>query len=131
MTINPKSLKNLKPCKPWQTNNPNGQPKRTITAAIEELKAQWFQEVKKVDVQAAWQYMMWVDHDTLKAIWADKTRPMIIRIVAKQLLSSNDQAYMLERMLDRVHGRATQKIWWDDDLPPVAVRVILPQAPQE
>lgn len=56
---------------------------------------------------------------------------MIIRIVAKQLLSSYDQAHMLERMLDRVHGRATQKIAGDEDMAPVAVRVILPQSAQE
>jgi hypothetical protein len=46
----------------------------------------------------------------LKSIEEDKNKPMIMRIVAKNILSDRGFETM-ERIMDRIHGKPTQRVY--------------------
>ena len=52
--------------------------------------------------------MINLDEGRIKSIISDNSYPMLMRIVAKEMLSKNG-AEMIEKILDRAHGKAIQK----------------------
>ena len=108
MAINPKSLLNLKPCKKGETNNPNGQPRKGISAVNAELKEKGYDPASKQDVNENYKQMLQLEESSLKELMGNKDKPMFVRIIAKALLSGKGFD-IVEKMLDRSDGRPNQQ----------------------
>lgn len=94
---------------PGETRNPHGRPPLTLTGVLRELKAAGYERVTRAGVMEAYELLMSLDEEKLKEKIVDKKQPMIVRIVGKAMLEK-DGKDMLERMLDRAHGRPTQGV---------------------
>lgn len=99
----------VRPAK-WETANPNGRPKKLLSSLLAELRDAGYQSVKPVNVIEAYELLFWLDESQIKIIAEDLERPMIVRIVAKSMTREEGTLQVLETMLDRVHGRPTQKV---------------------
>lgn len=93
--------------KKWQSWNPKWRPRKTLAAVIEELKQEWYERVSQCQIMEAFELLMGLDRAKIIEITNDETKPMSLRIAWKSLLS-NKWADVLEKMLDRAHGKAKQ-----------------------
>lgn len=92
-----------------ETANPNGQPKKTIRLVNDELKKEWYEMATRADIESAYVGMVWLPKRRLFELQHDPSQPMLIRIVAKSLLSGG-WFDVLERVLDRAIGKAKQPL---------------------
>jgi hypothetical protein len=94
--------------KKGQSGNPKGQPKKVLSRVNEQLKEEGYSAASANNIVEAYSILINLDEERIKAIIGDTTYPMLMRIVAKEMLSKNG-AEMIEKILDRAHGKATQK----------------------
>jgi hypothetical protein len=94
---------------PGKTGNPNGRPKKLLTHIRDDLRSQGFESVTKTQVSDICQSMLNLTIDKLAEITKDESSPVLVRIIGKQLLSQQGYSAVLE-ILDRAHGKASQKI---------------------
>ncbi len=103
-----KQLENLKKgtFKKGQSGNPRGKPPRpkTMSLFIEEMKAKGYEVPSSQIIAESFLYIATLPEDELKAVLADKTRPMMQRIVAKGILDKKGMD-ILERVVDRAYGK--------------------------
>lgn len=95
--------------KKGESGNKNGRPPLLLTTILKELSAQGYKRVSKANIAEAYDILLGLDEDKIKELILKKETPMILRIVGKQMLSSKGHE-MLEKMLDRGHGKATQPV---------------------
>lgn len=107
--INPNSLKNLEKgkFKKGQSGNPKGQPKKSIRSVVDDMKAEGYSVPTANDIVDMYKATMNLPEEALKARINDKSQPMLVRIVAKNILGGKGFD-IAERMLDRSIGRASQ-----------------------
>lgn len=107
--INPNSLKNLKKgmFKKGQSGNPKGQPKKSIRSVVDDMKSEGYSVPSTSDIVEMYKTIMALSEEALKARINDKSQPMLVRIVAKNILGGKGFD-IAERMLDRSIGRASQ-----------------------
>lgn len=105
----------LKVLEKWETANPNGRPKKGISLVNEQLKKEWYDPAKKVDIEDAYMSLINLDETKLNNLLLDKNQPMLIRIIIKAMLGWK-WFDIIERMLDRGIGKATQwvQVTWKD-----------------
>ena len=109
--MNPKgNPSTLKPFKKGQSGNPAGPPKRSVRAILEEMKSAGHEPVKAVDVTASIEYLLSLDKDQLSEIAKDPKRPIILQITAREILDGKKGFNAVQTLLDRAHGKATQKV---------------------
>jgi hypothetical protein len=121
--------KHLKPFKKGEVANPTGRPKKSVRAIIEEMKAAGHEPVKAVDVTASIEYLLSLDKDQLSDIAKDPKRPIILQITAREILDGKKGFNAVQTLLDRAHGKATQKVAGvDGDGKMVPLQVVI-QAP--
>jgi hypothetical protein len=94
--------------KKGQSGNPKGQPKKVLSRVNEQLKEEGYSAASANNIVEAYSILINLDEERIKSIINDTTYPMLMRIVAKEMLSKNG-AEMIEKILDRAHGKATQK----------------------
>lgn len=94
--------------KPWQSGNPSGRPKKWISMVNEELKAKWYDPARKQDIEENYLQMLQLEESELKAMLNDKEKPMLVRILARNMLGGK-WFEIIETMLDRAVGKAVQK----------------------
>lgn len=87
-----------------------GRPPKVLTGLIAELKAQGYEAVKPGTVIEAYEFLLSLDQDKIVSTINDKAQPMIVRIVGKSMLDNKFGFEIIDRMLDRAHGRAQQQI---------------------
>jgi len=88
--------------------NKSGRPKKTVLSIITELKSQGYERATVYNVMEIYEYMIGLDEAKLLELSRDIQQPIIIHLVCKAILS-NKGFDMLEKMLDRAHGKATNK----------------------
>lgn len=105
----------LKQAEKGDVLNPKGRPKKTIGALLDKLKDAGYKPAKPQDIVDTYEHLMTLDEAELKKAVEDKTQPMLVRIVGKAMLSGKGYD-VIERMIDRAHGRSKQPIEHDGDL---------------
>ena len=101
---------NIKPheFKKGQSGNPNGRPKKFVSAVLGELKKEGYTNITRRQVIDIYETLVTLPESKLKEIMGDLTLPIIYRKVAKEILS-NRGFDVIERMLDRTQGKPVQK----------------------
>ena len=94
--------------KKGQSGNPKGQPKKVLSRVNEQLKEEGYSAASANNIVEAYSILINLDEGRIKSIISDNSYPMLMRIVAKEMLSKNG-AEMIEKILDRAHGKAIQK----------------------
>ena len=94
--------------KKGQSGNPNGRPKKLVSTVIADLKAEGYEEVTADHVKQAYQLLIGLDKDKIVEIGKDNEQSMLLRVVSRAILD-NKGFEMIEKMLDRAHGKATNK----------------------
>ena len=92
--------------KKGEVTNPKGRPPKpkTMTAFIAEMKEKGYEVPTSQTIAESFLYIATLPEDELKAVLADKTRPMMQRIVAKGILDKKGMD-ILERAVDRAYGK--------------------------
>lgn len=72
------------------------------------MKNNWYDPAKKEDIEATYLQMIQLEESELKKMWLDPKKPMLVRILAKNILG-NRWFDIIETMLDRAIGKAVQK----------------------
>ena len=102
-------LDNLKKAKGFDVHpeniNKNGRPPMLLTVMMRELREAGYERVSPSNIIEAYELLLGLDEEKLREIVNDKDKPMLVRIVSKQMLSTKG-AEILEKMMDRAHGRA-------------------------
>lgn len=93
--------------KKGQSGNPKGRPPKLVSHVLTQLKEEGRQKVSKSQVREAYEYMIGLDAGKLRKIKNDKDVPMLFKLVAEGILSKKGFD-ILERLLDRAQGKATQ-----------------------
>jgi len=94
--------------KKWKSWNPKWRPKKGIALVNAEMEKMGYSPATKQDIEANYMAMIQLTQQQLEAYGKDNTKPMIIRIIAKSMLSGKGFD-VIEKMLDRAHGKATQR----------------------
>src|SRR3990167_9477569 len=86
-----------------------GRPKSALRRLLDEWTEQGRGKVSKADIDLAYLTALEMDEDEMKHVANDRTAPMLVRIACKQLLKERGFDIM-ERMIDRAHGKAKQNL---------------------
>tara|TARA_R110000744_G_C19331192_1_gene558573 strand:- start:108 stop:536 length:429 start_codon:yes stop_codon:yes gene_type:complete len=107
---NPKKEENLTPFKKGQTGNPKGRPPKLVSHITAELNAEGYTAVSKSNIMDAYLTLIQLPYEEIKAIASTKDKlkhPFLYKLVAKELTGKRGSD-MLEKLLDRALGKATQ-----------------------
>ena len=94
---------------PGEVTNPNGRPPKILTTILRELTDAGYKRVSVANVVEAYELLVGLDENKIKEVIEDKAQPMIMRIVGKAMLSPKG-VEMLEKMLDRAHGKPNVRV---------------------
>lgn len=98
-------LSNLRPRKKGSPKVPgSGKKKSIITSTIEEMEGLGFSMPSKEEMRKCLLICACLDESQIKSLITDKTKPMMLRVIAKQVLS-DDGFYAIEHILDRTVGK--------------------------
>jgi len=88
--------------------NKKGRPK-LVSKVLVELKEKGYEPVTSEQVKAIYEHLLNLNETELTEMVNDKTQPMLTRIVIKEMLKGKGFE-VIERMIDRAQGKATQKL---------------------
>ena len=95
--------------KKWESGNPKWTPKRrTIEVCNAELVAEGYTPATKQQIEELYMSMVNVGEERLDKMISDRDLPMLNRIVARNMKWGKGFD-IIERMIDRAHGKAVQK----------------------
>lgn len=96
--------------KKGQSWNPKWREKKSFQSLALELQKEWFVMATKEAIAEAYQILLAANEEKLVKLVNDSAQPMTIRVVAKRILNQKDWHDMIEKMLDRVHGKPNQSV---------------------
>ena len=94
--------------KKWESWNLNWRPKKGISFVNAELKEKWYEPATKQTIEENYMQMLQLEEEELKQMVNNKDKPMLIRILAKNMLWWKGFE-IIEKMLDRWIWKAVQK----------------------
>lgn len=100
--------------------NRNGRPRKTINSVNKELEEQGIKPTTANEIKDIYLRLVNMEMTELKALVENQKQPALIRIVGKKILSEKGFD-IIEKMLDRSIGRATQQINVNDITPVIEV----------
>ena len=111
-TIKAKNGGTLVVAEKGESGNPKGRPRIIFTQLAEEWKKNGVQRATPARVVETYEFLLGLTDAEIQEIadGTDETNkyPVIVRIAAKEL-TGNRRQDILERMLDRAHGKAVQR----------------------
>ena len=87
--------------------NRKGRPRRLVSSIIQDLKEKGIVQVKATDIVEAFEMLFNLESKEIAEIANNDKNPYFIRRVAKEMLSGKGFD-IIERMIDRVHGKPKQ-----------------------
>jgi hypothetical protein len=111
------------------SGNPKGRPRKLLSVVIEQLKKNGYSIATKNEIYEAYCILINLPLQEVKNIAqgtdGNTEYPIIIRLVAKELLGSRGADY-LERIMDRVFGKPQQAIEHNvsDDYQPPIINIV-------
>jgi hypothetical protein len=121
MANNPRHKENLrKPWKKGESGNPKGAPPKVFTDMERQFKAEGYNPVTLKAISEAYQMLLALPEEKLKEILIDKNQPVIFKMIIKGMTSGKAME-IIERMLDRVHGKPTQAVKSTIDISPESI----------
>lgn len=121
-----RQLANLKSAKKGEVRNPKGRPKNTLRAVIDEMTHSGYAIPSKEEIREGLIVCAFGQEEQIKALVTDKTKPMALRVIARQVLGGEGFA-AVEKILDRVVGRMLDITSNDKDIvksEPILVEII-------
>lgn len=107
---------NLKPfVKADPRINRKGRPKKLVSTVLDELAAEGYVPITKAQVEMTYKNMISLGEDKLREIGMNKELPMIFRILAREILKTRGFD-VVERMIDRVHGKPKENLKVDGEV---------------
>lgn len=88
--------------------NRNWRPRKWISLVNAELKEKWYEPATKADIEENYMALLQLEEIELKKLLEDKSKPMLIRILVKNMLWWK-WFDIIEKMLDRWIWKAIQK----------------------
>lgn len=107
--VTEQQLKNLIPFKPGQSGNPNGRPRKSISATITALDDAGIKATTKKEVTETYLRLMNCTQGELEEVHNDPKQSMMVKIVASNIADKKGFD-ILEKMLDRSIGRPQQDV---------------------
>ena len=92
-----------------ETGNPNGRPRKGVSAVLSALEAAGHAEVTAEQVRATMGRMLNLSRKELVAIGNDEKAPIMDALIARALAGKDGWA-ALNGILDRAHGKAKQQM---------------------
>jgi hypothetical protein len=89
--------------------NRSGAPRKMVSTVIKELSEKGIERVAPVQIVSLFESLLNLTKEELAEMMNDEKQPMINRIVARNMLEKKGFE-IIEKILDRVHGKAVQKI---------------------
>ena len=96
--------------KKGEVKNPNGRPRKLVGSINKELAERGISPVTLTQVQDMFMQLSQLTFDEVKELANADDVPIMVRIYAKNLLDPKKHAELIERMIDRAHGKAKQQI---------------------
>lgn len=113
-------LKRVKKGEP--STNPKGRPINALTDFVKKVREQGYQIPSKDDIRTAISFCTGQTEEELKQQVTNKDNPMLIRIMAKKVLS--DKGYDATfRMIENVYGKSLDITSNGKELTPQSIRV--------
>lgn len=88
--------------------NKNGRPPKLVSGIIKELESKGIERATSQQVIGSFEMLFNCTQEQLLLYANDKEQPMLVRIVAKNMLDKKGFE-IVEKMMDRAHGKAIQK----------------------
>lgn len=95
--------------KKGESGNPNGRPPKTLTVINAKLKAEGYEAVTPSTIWEAFSILLGLSEDKIKDVVNDAENPRIVRL-AGEIMLGGDGWDIIEKMLDRAHGKARQSV---------------------
>lgn len=95
--------------KKGQSGNPKGRPPKTMSTINAKLKAEGHEVVTPSVIYECFTLLVGLNEAKLKEIVKDTENPRALRLAAEIMLSG-DGWDIIEKMLDRAHGKARQSV---------------------
>lgn len=122
------TIENLQPFKKGQSGNPNGRPRKGVSAVLSTLEAAGHDEVTAEQVRATMGRMLNLPRAELLKMAKDESKTPIMDALIARALAGGKGWEALQDILDRAHGRPKQslehsgevisRITVSDDIPP-------------
>ena len=94
---------------PGESGNPKGRPPKLLRHVLKELKEKGYEPVTKAQVREAYEMLINMTEDEIVAACFNKKLPMLLRIVGRAMLQKGKGFEVIERMIDRSHGKAVSQ----------------------
>lgn len=91
-----------------ETANPWGRPRKLISQVLHEMKAAGIKQVKANDIVEAYESLLNLDEEDIVKVVNDKKLPYFMRLVASAMTRKGQGFEIIERMVDRAHGKAKE-----------------------
>jgi len=107
---NPQNIEKYK-WKKGQTLNPNGRPRKLVSGIIKELESQGVERVSPSQINDIISIFLNLSRTEIAGLANDNEQPIYIRVIARKLTATSDDKLFetLEKLLDRGHGKPTQR----------------------
>jgi len=93
-----------------ESGNPKGRPRKLVSHVLAELKEKGVDPVKPVDIVAIYEQLLNVTQEEITDLVNDVDAPYSIRLVAAAMTQKNRGFEIIERMIDRAHGRPKNEL---------------------
>lgn len=93
---------------PGETLNRFGRPRTLISDVLKQMKEAGIKPVRPGDIVEAYESLLNLDEEDIVKIVNDKKLPYFVRLVASAMTRKGQGFEIIERMIDRAHGRAKE-----------------------
>lgn len=89
--------------------NRKGRPPKLFTSLVKDLREQGYESITPTRIKEAYEMLLALPQSKLKEIMEDDHQPVIFKVLIKALTSQRG-VEVIDRMLDRAHGKPNQQL---------------------